>query len=275
MIAGIEDALADVAAMGPFFTVSTDPDLTGLRPLTELYDGALPEMIADVRERLGDAEPRVAASLLFQGVAGRLWSPVLATAAVHGMVPDLDPARTYWQAASPGPILLTAPRNTAPPATRDAARHPRTAENPPPADTPGIVRDAAEGPWPAEPSEAVRGHAGKPGPAEQAGVVRAEVWRVVVEGNLWPLVAAVRAAVRVAEGLLWGNAASALAGALGVLARARPRHAAAARRLVDELLAAPPLRGTGAFGPQGFRRRSCCLYYRVPGGGLCGDCALL
>jgi FhuF-like iron-sulfur protein len=23
-----------------------------------------------------------------------------------------------------------------------------------------------------------------------------------------------------------------------------------------------------------FRRRSCCLYYRVPGGGLCGDCTL-
>ncbi|MGH3410268.1 MAG: (2Fe-2S)-binding protein [Streptosporangiaceae bacterium] len=24
----------------------------------------------------------------------------------------------------------------------------------------------------------------------------------------------------------------------------------------------------------GFRRHSCCLYYRLPGGGLCGDCAL-
>jgi ferric iron reductase protein FhuF len=23
-----------------------------------------------------------------------------------------------------------------------------------------------------------------------------------------------------------------------------------------------------------FRRRSCCLYYRVPGGGLCDDCVL-
>jgi ferric iron reductase protein FhuF len=21
-----------------------------------------------------------------------------------------------------------------------------------------------------------------------------------------------------------------------------------------------------------FRRQSCCLYYRLPGGGLCGDC---
>ncbi|MGH3614812.1 MAG: (2Fe-2S)-binding protein [Pseudonocardia sp.] len=24
-----------------------------------------------------------------------------------------------------------------------------------------------------------------------------------------------------------------------------------------------------------FRRRSCCLYYRVRDGGLCGDCVLL
>ena len=23
-----------------------------------------------------------------------------------------------------------------------------------------------------------------------------------------------------------------------------------------------------------FRRRSCCLYYRLPGGALCGDCGL-
>ena len=37
-----------------------------------------------------------------------------------------------------------------------------------------------------------------------------------------------------------------------------------------------PLSDTGTLGPdgEGFRRRSCCLYYRVPGGGLCGDCVL-
>ncbi|MGB3523980.1 MAG: (2Fe-2S)-binding protein, partial [Mycobacterium sp.] len=23
-----------------------------------------------------------------------------------------------------------------------------------------------------------------------------------------------------------------------------------------------------------YRRASCCLFYRTPGGGLCGDCAL-
>jgi iron complex transport system ATP-binding protein len=28
------------------------------------------------------------------------------------------------------------------------------------------------------------------------------------------------------------------------------------------------------FSDAGYRRTSCCLYYRVPGGGLCGDCVL-
>jgi hypothetical protein len=216
-------ALADAARVGPFFAVDTDPDIADhplWRPFTELHGRALPAQIAAVRAKLGTGETRVAASLLFQGIAGRLWSPVLAAAAEHGVLPDLEPARTYWRAASPGPVLLAAPG------------------------VDGLSADPA----------AVR--------------------RVVVERHLRPLVAAVRVLTPVAEGLLWGNAASALTGALAVLTGARPASAAQGRRLVEELLSMPPLRGTGTLGPQGFLRRSCCLYYRVPGGGLCGDCAL-
>ena len=216
----VDAALADVARVGPFFAMDTDPDVAChplWRPFTELCGRALPDQISAVRTRLGTDEPRVAASLLFQGIAGRLWSPVLAVAAVHGMVPDLDPARLYWRAMSPGPVLLAAPGMTALPADASAVR------------------------------------------------------RVVVERHLRPLAEAVRAVTPVAEGLLWGNAASALTGALGVLAGARPGVGA---RLVRELLDLPPLQGTGTLGPAGFRRRSCCLYYRVPGGGLCGDCGL-
>ena len=81
----------------------------------------------------------------------------------------------------------------------------------------------------------------------------------------------------VAEGLLWGNAASALAGALGVLVRAQPWLREPATALAAALLARR-LADTGELGVTGeglgFRRRSCCLYYRLPGGGLCGDCAL-
>ena len=163
--------LADVARVGPYFALDTDPEIAGhplWRPLTELYGRALPEQVATVRVRLGTAEPRVAASLLFQGVAGRLWSPVLAAAVGHGVVPLLDPDRTYWRAASPGPVLLAAP---------------------------GVSGAAADA---------------------------ASVHRVVVDAHLGPLVEAVRAVTPVAEGLLWGNAASALAGALTVLSGARP-----------------------------------------------------
>ncbi|MCO5973674.1 (2Fe-2S)-binding protein [Actinoallomurus soli] len=227
-----DDALAEAAGIGPYFAVDTDPGIADhplWRPLTALYGPALPapygpalpDQIANVRVRLGTTEERVAASLFFQGVAGRLWSPALATAVLHGRVPGLDPAGTYWRAASPGPVVLAAPG------------------------APALPGDAA----------ALR--------------------RVIVDGHLVPLVRAVRAVTPVAEGLLWGNAASALVGALTVLTMARPGSSAAASRLVGELLATPPLRAAGDLGPYGFRRRSCCLYYRVPGGGKCADCALL
>ncbi|MER6244750.1 (2Fe-2S)-binding protein [Streptomyces griseorubiginosus] len=91
---------------------------------------------------------------------------------------------------------------------------------------------------------------------------------VVLHGHLEPLAAALRTAYRPASGLLWGNAASALVGAVRQLG---PHGAGArARALAAELLAHPLLEG--ALDPRTLRRRSCCLYYRLPGGGVCGDC---
>ncbi|AYC36996.1 hypothetical protein DWG14_01206 [Streptomyces griseorubiginosus] len=91
---------------------------------------------------------------------------------------------------------------------------------------------------------------------------------VVLHGHLEPLAAALRTAYRPAGGLLWGNAASALVGAVRQLG---PHGAGArARALAAELLAHPLLEGT--LDPRTLRRRSCCLYYRLPGGGVCGDC---
>ncbi|WSM43606.1 (2Fe-2S)-binding protein [Streptomyces cellulosae] len=96
---------------------------------------------------------------------------------------------------------------------------------------------------------------------------------VVLHGHLEPLSAALRARHRVAPALLRGNAASALAAAAREITRhARPDAAARAARLARELLAHPGLSGAGGLTATGFRRRSCCLYYRVPGGGVCGDC---
>lgn len=78
--------------------------------------------------------------------------------------------------------------------------------------------------------------------------------------------------------VLRGNAASGLVGALRVLIDRVPSGAAV--ELAAALLAdGGALAGTGTFLHEeglgvAFVRRSCCLYYRVPGGGLCGDCVL-
>ena len=98
---------------------------------------------------------------------------------------------------------------------------------------------------------------------------------------LAPVVAAVRARAAVAERVLWGNVASSVASARQLVAAARPAATARAAALARHLLTTAPLAATAVLrGPAPpdvdwtFRRRSCCLYYRVPDGGMCGDCVL-
>ncbi|MGW7521938.1 (2Fe-2S)-binding protein [Streptomyces sp. NPDC054783] len=112
----------------------------------------------------------------------------------------------------------------------------------------------------------------RPRPGDAAGLAAA-----VLHGHLEPLAEALSAGYGSAPGLLWGNAGSALAGAARQLdhwARAHDRTdvAGRVRALTDALFAHPLLRTTGTRAGTAFRRRSCCLYYRVPGGGVCGDC---
>jgi hypothetical protein len=116
-------------------------------------------------------------------------------------------------------------------------------------------------------------------PAEKSREATAErLVEAVLDGHLAPLAEAVRRDTPVSYGLLLGNAGSALAGAVRELhgwARKlnRPEVGKRALALGAELFAHPDLAGTGALLPgPAFRRRSCCLYYRCPGGGLCGDC---
>lgn len=98
--------------------------------------------------------------------------------------------------------------------------------------------------------------------------------------NLAPWAEAVRRVSGVSPHTLGGNAASALIGAHRVLLAREPHAPYAAVPLVRGLLDRPPLAGTGTCrtttpdGPLAFRRRNCCLYYRVPGAGTCGDCVL-
>ncbi|MDX3644026.1 (2Fe-2S)-binding protein [Streptomyces sp. MB09-02B] len=111
--------------------------------------------------------------------------------------------------------------------------------------------------------------------AEVRGLPAERIGQVVREGHLVPLAAALRAQLRLSERLLWGNAASALMGAVRQIdhwaaVNGRTEVASRARALATDLFAHPDLAGT--LDPATRRRRSCCLHYRLPGGGLCGDC---
>ncbi|MFC7303675.1 IucA/IucC family C-terminal-domain containing protein [Streptomyces monticola] len=107
------------------------------------------------------------------------------------------------------------------------------------------------------------------------------IGEVIVDGHLAPLAAALRHHYRISAALLWGNAGSALAGAVRELhawagRSGRPEAARSALDLGHALFRRPELHATGTLTTTGpapaFRRRSCCLYYRCPSGGLCGDC---
>ncbi|MEV0680210.1 ferric iron reductase [Actinosynnema sp. NPDC050436] len=88
--------------------------------------------------------------------------------------------------------------------------------------------------------------------------------RSVVEDHLTPLHSGLHAVVKVADGLLWGNAAAAVRSAT----RLQP---AAFGDLGDRLLTTPALRDR--LTPDG-TRRSCCLFYRTPTGHTCRTCPL-
>jgi hypothetical protein len=209
------EVLRAVSRIGPFFEVAVDPAESAdptWRPMAGLGPEGL--HLAEYARRLGTTEPRVAASILFQSIAARLWSPVVAAAATYSLVPDLRDL--HWRWLPGAPIALWLPEPTA----LDSA-------------------DLADG-------------------------VAASVL-----GMLRPVREVFDGVAKVADGLMWGNAASALAGTLRVAGG--PRQA----ELVRQVLAREPLAGCGGFVRPGvFLRRSCCLYYRVPGGGYCGDCPL-
>lgn len=112
--------------------------------------------------------------------------------------------------------------------------------------------------------------AGWRGPAD---VLTGLVLTQSFDWHLRPLAAALRARARIPASVLRDNAASALVGALRL---ADDLIIPGWRNLAEQALAHPRLRGSGAISAAepAFVRRSCCLYYRVDGGGMCGDCPL-
>ncbi|GII25006.1 (2Fe-2S)-binding protein [Planosporangium mesophilum] len=204
-------------------------------------DGTATALVADLTDRvaarLGGCERRVAASLVILGYSARLVGPAVSVLLREDLLLDLRPENVRF-GYDPGRGFGM-----------------------------DLVRPAA---WRGD-RTALR-----------------EGWhRTVVDDHLRPVVEAVRSVTPVAAGLLWGNVASGLAGALrATAARATATRAGAtddgAARYHAEglaLLDYGPLRCSGYLsvrsGRLSFVRRSCCLYYRLDGGGMCGDCALL
>ncbi|MFE3020050.1 (2Fe-2S)-binding protein [Streptomyces sp. NPDC059256] len=235
--------LGELSSIGGFFALRTfDASTSGAHgvptsapegpgtPLARLYAGddhLLAGRVDTVERALRTPERRIAVSIAQLGLAARLWSIAVGSAALFGELPVLDPDQLYWapDRGTPDDLWLHTPS------------------------APATVRTV-------------------PGtPALIQATVRV--------AHLEPLADAICRDTSVARGLLWGNAGSALAGAgrqLDTWARNAGRIDVAERAavLVRELLREPPLVGT-VRGPA-LRRATCCLYYRVPGGGLCGDC---
>jgi hypothetical protein len=114
--------LGNLAALGPFFAVSSHPPLAGpvppWRPASELAgpSGPLGDRIAAARAALaarsGSAvvaiEPRVAASAVHLGLVARLVAPALG-AAVLGYRVDMRLGGLWWQEVTSGPVPLSVP----------------------------------------------------------------------------------------------------------------------------------------------------------------------
>ncbi|MEQ3551944.1 (2Fe-2S)-binding protein [Pseudonocardia nematodicida] len=103
----------------------------------------------------------------------------------------------------------------------------------------------------------------------------------MIDDVLVPLVEEIRSRFSVPGIVLWGNVASSIAGAKRVLDIQRPDLAERVAAVASDLLAHPKLVTAGESGDAvppdrvwTYRRRSCCLYYRLPGGSVCADCVL-
>ncbi|MFI5489126.1 (2Fe-2S)-binding protein [Micromonospora echinaurantiaca] len=236
----------DDGELGPFFALESWRDGDGWRPLDDLVSD--PQVVAErvaaartmMAERTGlpadRLDPRVMASVVSLGLFARLLSPPFGSAVRTGAVPALTVANLWW-------------------------------------------KPVAGGPWPLATSV---GEPPRPPRAPSPETVAAEFAEQIVAGVAAPVLAAFAEQYRLSEKVLWGNVGSALGGAVGMLTTVRPELANRTADLAERVLAVSPLLGAGRLehpDPRQprrfFVRRSCCLFYRIPGGGTCGDCVLI
>jgi hypothetical protein len=236
-------ALITAAQFGPYFGCEPWAPDAGWRPWGELGEGDVAAArVAAARAALigmfGLAEDtvptRVVASVTFLGWASRVVSPLLGAAVAGGELPAPGPGDLWWRAVPGGPLPL------------------------------------AYGSMPARPCREM-----------EVTALAEALAEVAVGGLLGPLVETFRLSFALSPKVLLGNVASALAGAAGMIADQAPGSAGRAFAVVGRMLELPPLAGSGRLvRPRADRdrqfliRRNCCLYYRIPGGGTCGDCVL-
>ncbi|KNB53768.1 (2Fe-2S)-binding protein [Streptomyces caatingaensis] len=100
----------ELASVGPFFALRTDEEEPAgaggyLAPGRE----AVGIRVETVGRRMGTEDRRVAASVAFQGIAGRLLSIGLGAVVLTGEVPDLRSGRLRWQPTLTAPDDLWLP----------------------------------------------------------------------------------------------------------------------------------------------------------------------
>ncbi|BCJ35706.1 hypothetical protein Athai_32090 [Actinocatenispora thailandica] len=240
---GPADPVAMLAGLGPFFAVQAfdpaTPPGPPWRPMRELTDD--PAVLTDRVERVR-AGLAMAAGVAPTAVEERVAASVTQLGL---MARVLSPALAV--AVETGTVLPWSLRNL-------------------------YWQPALGGPFPfAVPNPA-------PGRPWHTDAVAGDFRRAVLDtvaGDLvgaagrWPLSVRIR----------WGNVASALGGAAGMLSAGAPERRDRTLALLSALLRTQPLRGTATVDRAGrLRRRSCCLIYRTAGrarpGNLCGDCVL-
>ncbi|WP_221327770.1 (2Fe-2S)-binding protein [Actinoplanes sp. L3-i22] len=240
---GSVEALRVASRLGPYFEWEPWDAEPGWLPLSALLDermvAARVETARNTLVRMSGLdreaiEERAVASITFLGLASRLLSPLLGAAAAGQALPVPAISRLWWRPVPGGPIPIA-------------------------------YRDLTSIPCAGEPSH----------------VIADRLTETATFGLVQPLLEVFRSRFALSPHVLWGNVASALGGAAGMIADLTPEHAARAAEIVEATLCRPPLRATAdLIRPDPGRerwflvRRNCCLYYRVPGGGTCGDCVL-
>jgi ferric iron reductase protein FhuF len=229
-------ALADAARIGPYFRLLLDPDQRWTRVSEFAADRErLSAVIADERRRMAVAAGADEAAVEPRAAAS-LWHLGFAARIVS---PALGAAALSGWVPQLGAIRW---------------RHDPAGEPEPLA----IRVDDITGTPVSDPSSAA-----------------AAIHEGVVDNVLVPLTTTVAEVGSVSEHVLWGNVWSAVAGAAAVIAMTRPEARSRATSIADAVVSTSRQPLAGRYDAVGrYRRDTCCLYYRLPRGGLCGDCVL-